>query len=65
MAPSVSASQRRLFGMVLAKKRGQLKNSSPKVEQIAKGISEEDASDFAKKKRRNVAKSLMTAKSGY
>lgn len=62
--PSVSASQQRLFGMVLAQKRGRLKNASSKVKKVASGISENDARDFAKK-RQGVAESLMTGKSGY
>lgn len=64
MAPSVSASQQRLFGMVLAAKRGQMKNPSSKVKKVASGISEGDARDFAKK-RQGVSRSLMTGKSGY
>jgi hypothetical protein len=58
MPPSTSVSQQRLFGMVLAAKRGQLKNPSPKIKKIAFGINEKSARDFAVK-RESVAKSLM------
>ncbi len=62
--PSVSDKQRRFFGMVLAAKRGELKNPSSEVSKAAGSITEQGASDFAskverKKKRANVAKSLM------
>lgn len=59
--PSVSPSQQRLFGMVLAAKRGKLKNPSAKIKKVSKGISESSTEDFA---RKNVSKSLM-GKSGY
>ncbi len=62
--PSVSDRQRRFFGMVLAAKRGQLKNPSQEVSKTAGSISEQSASDFAssvekKKKREGVSRSLM------
>lgn len=60
--PATSESQRRLFGMVLAAKRGQLKNPSSKVEKIAGGISERSAEDFAKKKRKGITRSLLQKK---
>lgn len=56
--PSSSESQRRLFGMVLAAKRGQLKNPSPKIKKVAAHVSESAASDFAQK-REKISKSLM------
>lgn len=62
--PATSESQRRLFGMVLAAKRGELKNPSKKIKKVASGISEQGAQDFAKK-RDGVTKSLMNSKSGY
>lgn len=65
MPPAFSESQRKLFGMVLAAKRGELKNPSPKIKKISQGISENDARDFAKKKRANIAKSMMSGPSGY
>lgn len=59
--PSVSDSQRRFFGAVLAAKRGQSKNPSAKVKKAAASISERDAADFArKKKRQGVVKTLMS-----
>ena len=66
MPPSSSESQRRLFGMVLAAKRGKLKHPSAKVKKVASGVSESSAEDFArKKKRQNVARSLVDGDSGY
>jgi len=61
--PSVSDKQRRFFGMVLAAKRGQLKNPSPEVKKTAGSVSEQSASDFAstvqpKKNRGPIAKTL-------
>ena len=60
--PATSPSQQRLFGMVLAAKRGQLKNPSSKIRQVAAHISESDARDFAatsfKKKREGIVRSL-------
>jgi hypothetical protein len=64
--PATSEAQRRLFGMVLAAKRGKLKNPPAKIQKIASGISETGAEDFSRKpKRKAVAKSLMTGPSGY
>lgn len=69
MPPSSSPAQQHLFGMVLAAKRGQLKNPSSKVKKVAENISESSADDFAKtsfkKKRHGITKSLMAGKSGY
>lgn len=59
--PSTSESQRRLFGMVLAYKRGKLKNPSAKIKGVASGVSEGSAKDFAsdvQKKRKGIASSL-------
>lgn len=67
--PAVSLAQQRLFGMVIAKKRGQLKNPSAKIKNVAAHISESSAEDFArtsfKKKKHGISKSLMMSKSGY
>lgn len=69
--PATSDAQRRLFGAVLAAKRGEMKHPSAKIEKIAQGISESSAADFAKKpikrktNRQGVAKSLMQVPSGY
>jgi hypothetical protein len=58
--PSVSEAQRRLFGAVLAYKRGKLKNPSPKIENVAAHISESSTEDFARKKqRKGIAQSMM------
>lgn len=59
--PAKSEAQRRLFGAILSYKRGQMKNPSKKIRKIAKGISESDASDFAKK-RMGLAKSMTMHK---
>lgn len=61
--PSSSQAQRRLFGMVLAAKRGKLKSVPPKIAKVASGVTENQASDFASsvqpnKKRSGVAKTL-------
>lgn len=59
--PATSEAQRRLFGMVLAYKRGKLKNASPEVKKVSSGVSESSASDFAsevKKKRTSLAGSM-------
>jgi hypothetical protein len=64
--PATSEAQRRLMGMVLAAKRGQLKNPPPKIAKVASGISESSAEDFARKpKRKGIAQALMTGDSGY
>lgn len=58
MAPP-STSQQRLFGAVLAAKRGKLKNPPPKIKKIGNNFSQ---------KRQGVAKSLMgkaDSKSGH
>ena len=47
--PAKSQAQRRLFGMVVAYKKGQLPNASKKVKEIAKGVTLKQAEDFAKK----------------
>lgn len=49
--------------MVLAAKRGQLKNPPAKIKKVASGISESSAADFAKR-RQDLNKS-MTGTSGY
>lgn len=48
--PALSKSQQRLMGMVHAYKNGKLKNAPPKIKDVAKHISDEDARDFAKTK---------------
>ena len=60
MPPSVSENQRKFFGMVLAFKRGNLKNPSPKIQNVSAHISESSTEDFARKKqRKNLAQSMM------
>lgn len=46
--PALSKSQQRLFGMVHAYKSGKMKKAPKKIRDIAKGISDEDARDFAR-----------------
>lgn len=48
--PSKSLAQQRLFGMVHAYQKGELKNPSAKVVALAKTISKEDARAFATKR---------------
>ncbi len=47
--PSSSENQRRLFGMALAYKRGELKDASDAVKQLAKTLDVGTISDFARK----------------
>jgi len=46
--PAKSKAQQRLMGMVHAYHKGTLQNPSEKVKEVAEGISDEDATDFAK-----------------
>ena len=52
--PAVSKSQQRLFGMVHAYKNGKLKNAPAKIKEVARHISDDDARDFAKTKRKGL-----------
>ncbi len=52
--PSVSKSQQKLFGMVHAFQKGELKHASPEVKKIAGGISDKDAEDFASTKHKGL-----------
>lgn len=45
--PSSSGSQRRLFGVALALKRGELKHASPEARRLAESMSEEKLAEFA------------------
>lgn len=45
--PATSKSQQRLFAMVRAYQKGELKNASPKIKHIAQTISPEDAEKYA------------------
>lgn len=61
--PSSSEKQRRLFGAVLAYKRGKLKNPSAEIKKVSGGVSEEATKDFAsdvKKKRERLARSIAS-----
>mgnify|MGYP000915409463 CR=1 FL=1 len=63
--PAKIEKQRKFFGLVRAIQKGQAAGSS-KVQKSAHSISAEDASDFARKsKRQKISKTLMNAKSGY
>jgi len=52
--PAKSKEQQRLFGMVHAYQKGELKNPSKEVEDIAKTISKKDAKDFAETKHKGL-----------
>jgi hypothetical protein len=52
--PSVSKSQQRLMGQVHAYQKGKLKDASPTVKKIAKGMSKKAAKDFAKTKHKGL-----------
>jgi len=45
--PAKTKSQRRLMGMALAYKRGELKSASDEVKKLASSMSEKDLEDFA------------------
>ncbi len=45
--PSFSKAQRKLMGMALAYKRGELKNASDKIKELANSMSEKQLKDFA------------------
>ena len=49
-----SEAQQKLMGMALAYKRGEMKDASPKVKELAKSMSEKDLEDFAKTKHSEV-----------
>lgn len=67
--PSSSDSQRRLFQMVAAYKRGKLKNPSAEIQQVASTVTKQQAGDFAgavepddkKKKKRFALASSLTS----
>jgi len=52
--PAKSKSQQRLFGMVHAYQKGELKNPSKEVKDIASSISDKDAEDFAETKHKGL-----------
>ena len=60
--PSVSKSQQRLMGAVYAYKKGELKDASDTVKNIAKHISKKDAKDFASTKHKGLPKRVKKSK---
>lgn len=52
--PAKSKSQQRFFGMVHAVQKGNMKAPSKEIADAAKSISKDDATDFAKTKRKNL-----------
>lgn len=52
--PARSKSQQRLFGMVHAYQKGELKDPPEKIRELADRISEEDAEHFARTKRKRL-----------
>ena len=52
--PAKSKSQQRLFGMVHAYQKGELKDASKEIKDIANSISDEDAEDFAETKHKGL-----------
>lgn len=49
--PAVSKKQQKFMAMVLANKRGKLKNPSKSIREASESMSEETAREFAKTKR--------------
>ena len=52
--PAKSKSQQRLFGMVHAYQKGELKDTPEKIKDVADSISEKDAKDFAETKHKKL-----------
>ena len=52
--PAKSKSQQRLFGMVHAYQKGELKKPSKEIKDIASSISDKDAEDFAETKHKGL-----------
>lgn len=52
--PAKSKSQQRLFGMVHAYQKGELKDAPEKIKDVADSISEKDAKDFAETKHKKL-----------
>ena len=52
--PAKSKEQQRLFGMVHAYQKGELKNPSKEIKDVAKSISYDDAKDFAETKHKGL-----------
>jgi len=60
--PAKSKSQQRLFGMVHAYQKGELKNPSSEIKSIAKSISKKDAEDFAETKHKGLPNKVKKKK---
>ena len=60
--PAKSKEQQRLFGMVHAYQKGELKDASKEVKDIAKSISYKDADDFASTKRKGLPNKVSDKK---
>lgn len=60
--PAKSKSQQRLFGMVHAYQKGELKNPSSEIKSIAKSISKKDAEDFAETKHKGLPNKVKSKK---
>lgn len=56
--PAKSKAQQKFMGMVLAAKRGQLKNPSSAVKKAAGSMSAKSAKDFASTKRSKLPKNV-------
>lgn len=63
--PAVSTPQRRLFGMALAYKRGQLPHTSKQVKDLAASMTEDVLRDFAVTKDREITKVATTSTAGF
>ena len=60
--PAKSKAQQRLFGMVHAYQKGELKDASKEIKDIAKSISKKDAEDFAETKHKGLPNKVKKAK---
>ena len=60
--PAKSKSQQRLFGMIHAYQKGKLKNASPEVKKIAKGIDKDSATHFAETKHKGLPERVKKRK---
>lgn len=60
--PAKSKSQQRLFGMVHAYQKGELKHPSEEIKNIANSISKKDAEDFAETKHKGLPNKVKKTK---
>ena len=63
--PAKSKAQQRLFGMVHAYQKGELKDASQEVKDIAKSISKKDAKDFASTKTKKLPNHVKKTNEAY